>query len=106
MPRFDKTGPNGEGPMTGRRTGKCTNFGGKTNQPDQDAENTINETLTARGPGINQRAANERGAGTGRGWGNSAGRGWGSGFARGTGGGRGGRKRGLGLQNRLRGDTE
>jgi len=24
MPRFDKTGPSGEGAMTGRRLGKCT----------------------------------------------------------------------------------
>ena len=23
MPRFDRTGPNGDGPMTGRRMGNC-----------------------------------------------------------------------------------
>jgi len=27
MPGFDKTGPTGRGPMTGRRMGQCTNFG-------------------------------------------------------------------------------
>ncbi len=36
MPRFDGTGPNGEGAMTGRRMGKCNT-----------AINTINENSTA-----------------------------------------------------------
>lgn len=27
MPGFNQTGPMGQGPMTGRRMGKCTNFG-------------------------------------------------------------------------------
>ena len=27
MPGFNQTGPNGQGPMTGRRMGRCTNFG-------------------------------------------------------------------------------
>lgn len=25
MPRFDRTGPDGKGPLTGRRLGKCIN---------------------------------------------------------------------------------
>jgi len=30
MPRFDKTGPRGEGPMTGRGLGKCAPAGSQT----------------------------------------------------------------------------
>lgn len=26
MPRFDGTGPNGQGPLTGSRMGKCSNY--------------------------------------------------------------------------------
>ncbi len=29
MPGFNQKGPMGEGPMTGRKMGKCTNFGVK-----------------------------------------------------------------------------
>lgn len=29
MPGFNQKGPMGEGPMTGRKMGKCTNFGAK-----------------------------------------------------------------------------
>lgn len=39
MPNFNQTGPLGQGPMTGRRMGRCTNFGlsQKSNEtPDQD----------------------------------------------------------------------
>lgn len=37
MPRFDQTGPAGQGPMTGRRMGRCTNYGqGKRNDPKDD----------------------------------------------------------------------
>ena len=27
MPNFNQTGPMGQGPMTGRRMGRCTNYG-------------------------------------------------------------------------------
>jgi hypothetical protein len=27
MPGYNKTGPQGQGPLTGRRMGRCTNFG-------------------------------------------------------------------------------
>ena len=45
MPGFNQTGPMGQGPMTGRRMGKCTNYGaGRKNaqvSPDTDyPENT------------------------------------------------------------------
>ncbi len=35
MPGFNQTGPMGQGPMTGRRMGRCTNFG--ANLKDQTA---------------------------------------------------------------------
>jgi hypothetical protein len=38
MPGFDKTGPEGEGAMTGRRMGRCTGYGAK-NQKSTQPEN-------------------------------------------------------------------
>lgn len=38
MPGFDKTGPEGEGAMTGRRMGRCTGYGAK-NQKSTQSEN-------------------------------------------------------------------
>jgi hypothetical protein len=36
MPRFDQTGPMGQGSMTGRRMGRCTNNGANVkNQPTE-----------------------------------------------------------------------
>ena len=32
MPNFDGTGPNGSGPQTGRRMGKCTGANSTSNQ--------------------------------------------------------------------------
>jgi len=29
MPGYNRRGPNGQGPMTGRKMGRCTNFGEK-----------------------------------------------------------------------------
>ena len=41
MPGFDKTGPMGQGSLTGRRMGKCTNFGaGKSQQAANTVENS------------------------------------------------------------------
>lgn len=56
MPRVDRTGPNGQGPMTGRRMGYCTE-----NNPDFPA--------------------NYRGSGLGRGMRAGFGRGFRRGFA-------------------------
>jgi len=34
MPGFDQTGPMGQGPMSGRKLGRCSNYGaGRQNQP-------------------------------------------------------------------------
>ncbi|HZJ74169.1 MAG TPA: DUF5320 domain-containing protein [Perlabentimonas sp.] len=87
MPGFNQQGPAGQGPMTGRRMGRCTNYGaGQTAQaapePNIGPENMPEDF--ARGFGFG------RGARGGR-----AGRG-GRGFnGRGPG-------RGLGMQNRFR----
>ncbi|HNW69415.1 MAG TPA: DUF5320 domain-containing protein [Bacteroidales bacterium] len=77
MPSFNQTGPNGQGPMTGRRMGRCTNFG--ANLKNQSAI-IVNEN-----PGENN-TENSQGLGFGYGKGLSRGRG-----------------RGMGRQNRFRG---
>jgi hypothetical protein len=75
MPGFNQTGPMGQGPLTGRRMGRCTNYGttGKYN------DTTAPENQTEREPE------------------NFTGRGFG--FGRG----RGGRGRGMGFRNRFGG---
>ena len=60
MPRGDKTGPNGAGPMTGRAAGYCAGY---------SVPGYINP-ICGYGRGI------------GRGWGRGFGRGWGRGFRR------------------------
>ena len=41
MPGLNKMGPMGQGPMTGRKMGRCTNFGANKEQPSQ--ENNVHE---------------------------------------------------------------
>jgi hypothetical protein len=65
MPGGDRTGPLGQGPMTGRRAGLCAGF----DRPGYASP-------WPRG-GF--------GRGFGRGWGRGPGRGWGRGFGRGMG---------------------
>ena len=44
MPGLDHKGPQGEGPMTGRKAGKCTNFGaGRAGKADRKGAG-INDT--------------------------------------------------------------
>ena len=81
MPGFNQRGPVGQGPMTGRRMGRCTNYG--ANMKNQDATSSDNQT----------REQPE----------NFPGKGFGFGRGRGSRGGRGGRRNGMGLQNRYRG---
>jgi len=76
MPRLDKTGPEGQGPMTGRKMGKCTNFGGKGKAQEGATANDVENIHPGRGLG------------------------------RGLGLKRGGRGRGLGQQNRFRGGNK
>lgn len=55
MPQFDKTGPEGKGPRSGRGMGQCAEG---ENAPAQDAQASSGETQTFRGG---------RGPGNGRG---------------------------------------
>lgn len=85
MPNFNQTGPMGQGPMTGQRMGRCTNFGvilkKGSAEPDTNENEELPEGLANRG----------RGWGPGRGFGcRGVGRGGGRGF-------------GMGRQNRFRG---
>ena len=81
----------GDGPMTGRRMGRCTNFGekvkGRTPRENEDIDERQEENYPDDVPprGYGYGAGFGRGRGFGRGWGN-----------RGPG-------RGLGRQNRFRG---
>jgi hypothetical protein len=44
MPNFDKTGPKGQGAMSGRKMGKCTNYGaGKNQQINNDNTDQQNQ---------------------------------------------------------------
>jgi len=77
MPRLNQTGPMGQGPMTGRRMGRCTNFGASRKNQNTTISENQNEIQAE----------------------DIAGRGFGFGMGRG----RGGRGRGMGMQNRFRG---
>jgi len=77
MPGLNKMGPMGQGPMTGRRMGRCTTFGAKNEKPSHENDVHENEDYPERPYG--------RGWGMGRGWG------------------RGGCGFGMGRQSRFRG---
>jgi hypothetical protein len=72
MPNMNGRGPQGQGPMTGRRMGRCANKGADTKKPADPASDNQNEKTTrnlpGRGPGSGSgRAGAGAGAGTGRG---------------------------------------
>jgi hypothetical protein len=48
MPGLNHKGPMGDGPMTGRKMGKCTNFGAGRKTATNDAEQE-NQNLTGQG---------------------------------------------------------
>lgn len=74
MPGMDQTGPSGQGSMTGRKMGRCTNFGANFRRRNPAME----------GDQVNDQGSNFPGQGLGMGMG------------------RGGRGRGLGRRNRFR----
>jgi hypothetical protein len=80
MPGFNQRGPEGQGPMTGRRIGRCTNYGA----------NPKNQNITPYDNQVGEQTEN------------SQGRGFGFGCGRGERRGRGGNDHGIGLQNRYR----
>jgi hypothetical protein len=61
MPGFDHKGPQGQGPMTGRRMGRCTNYGLNikvkegTVDPEQDNNITGNYPGSGKGMGPGRR---------------------------------------------------
>jgi len=67
MPRGDKTGPWGQGPMTGRRAGYCAGY---------DRPGYANPAF-GYGRGFGRGFGRGMGRGFGRGWGRGYGRGWG-----------------------------
>ena len=46
MPGLNQTGPMGEGAMTGRRMGRCTNFGTKSKKEDNQQQGKGSQTLS------------------------------------------------------------
>ena len=84
MPALNQRGPMGEGPMTGRKMGRCTNYG--TALKNQEVPQDQNQTESP--------AANFPGRGFGRGVGQGVGRGRRMG----------GRGRGMGRMNCMRGE--
>lgn len=70
MPRFDQTGPVGQGSMTGHKMGRCTNFGKGRNvgTPTGDMSDNQNRSEMV----ANERLGLRRG---GRGMGRGAGQG-------------------------------
>jgi hypothetical protein len=72
MPRFNQTGPMGQGPMTGRKMGRCTNYGANLKKTEDTSSNNQNENppenLPGRGFGFGfRRVGIERGRGIGLG---------------------------------------
>jgi len=90
MPNFNQTGPNGQGPMTGRRMGRCTGNVPVNENPNRNADARFGESDARFGESANQPLgmgmARRRGFGGGGG-GRGRGRG-GFGPGRGRGGAR------------------
>jgi len=68
MPRFDQTGPMGQGSTTGHKMGKCTNFGAGRNKdiPTGEVLDTQNHSEMPAKEGFGMRRGG-RGKGMGRG---------------------------------------
>lgn len=77
MPNFDRTGPQGQGAMTGRKRGRCLD-----NQTTQTTEQSadIKEAIYGLGRGGRPRGGGGLGNRFGGGFGKGAGRGRGRGF--------------------------
>ncbi len=78
MPNLDGTGPEGRGPLTGRKMGRCRDKDSSANQVNEK-----DEFIYGRG-----RGGRPRGGGFGFGGGKGRGRGFGRGYGRGYGNGR------------------
>ena len=81
MPGFDKTGPMGQGPLTGRKRGRCRD--NQTILKEKTSEDTIKnkeEVLYGLGRGGRPRGGGRMGNRFGGGFGKGGGRGRGRGF--------------------------
>lgn len=69
MPGFNQTGPIGQGPMTGRKMGRCTNLRtslkDQTTESNENANENIPDNIQERGFGF-RRGRGGRGFGMGR----------------------------------------
>jgi hypothetical protein len=68
MPGLNHKGPMGNGPMTGRKMGKCTNFGAGKKSSTEETERE-NSTMTSKGRGMGRglgRGQGGQGMGMGR----------------------------------------
>ena len=74
MPGLNQSGPMGDGTMTVRRMGNCTNFGANETKQTENPSNPENDPFFDRGQG--------RGRGGGRGMGRGKGMGDGRGIGR------------------------
>jgi len=67
MPQLDQTGPDGQGAMTGRKAGKCTNFGaGGKKGGTSENKNADDDLKKGGGRGRGGRGGAGRGARQGR----------------------------------------
>lgn len=74
MPRFDQMGPMGQGSMTGKRMGRCTNFGAGRNRNGNTEEDAFNQYAEDRRPlGGDDMRIGGRGMRMGRGMGRGRG---------------------------------
>lgn len=73
MPGLNQTGPMGQGSMSGRRMGRCTNFGAKERKEEiinPEIQNEYQESnFPGRGFGFRWRGGPGAGRGRGRGMG-------------------------------------
>ena len=84
MPGLNQTGPMGKGSMTGRKMGKCCNFGmGKNNSSNEITPENQELNNNGRGLGFRNGQGNGRGFGGGQGGGRMKGQGNGQGNRRG-----------------------
>ncbi len=70
MPGFNQKGPMGQGSMSGKKMGKCTNYGANVKHETPIANTSSTETLpennTGRGLGMGNGLGQGRGMGMGR----------------------------------------
>lgn len=75
MSGLDQKGPQGKGPMTGRKAGRCTNFeAGKAGKEDASTNEAEENAPVTGGRGRGRGQGGGRGSGTGAGRGRGAGR--------------------------------